>query len=746
MKRIVLLLSAALMFGLCGAEYKISNIKLTLAGKAHQEAFDELKKHLELTGNNLAPADGALEIIVGKAGVAGKLAPEESRWLYKNGKLYIWGEDKQGRHGTLFAVYGLLEEKLGVRWIFPGDDGIHVPAQEKISFKENESYKRVPPFMWSYVRAYRWGIRGIDKTNSAAPPALRISKEKWLANGEQNRLFALRHRNSRTIAINYAHAFIRWPKRFAKTHMDYFGVSPYGKPMIPANPRYAKLCLTNPAVEDQIIADYKKARDKKYLNISPNDGTPGFCHCKNCIALDTRKKGEGFYDHLTDRYLNFWNRIIKRAKEINPKVMVATYVYSYYRHPPRREKIEHPDNMLCGLVPQLGEDSRSLFEAWKAVGMKHCFLRPNDLCYHSAVLRFTEKRMFNKFQETQKHFKLWGNDYDAAMGTSSIDMETYIACRMLSFPEKSFDELAKEYYSSFGAAGETVQKVYETLRPMGEAIYLANYKRRRGLMLDDSELENTADDKYIAAQEKQLAILNAFPENKLTPAEAKRFNRFKLVVEHSILAGKFAEQGKLFLEGKKNNFDSAAKALLDFRCGKGLVLNEKWGNFFRRAENQFWSKYQPYRDATGNDKVKLVDLAAGWRNSFDAPSMQEWRPRKGFKELTTKEASFDRYSIEAKPAAKAEAVMYRTGIAVTPGAKYSVSFDVKAPSKATFRLRVVAGRKTLKNITANANSTRWSQAAGTFTVPKDTEKLTMYIYIADAPQGGFIDNVVLTRQ
>ena len=103
-------------------------------------------------------------------------------------------------------------------------------------------------------------------------------------------------------------------------------------------------------------------------------------------------------------------------------------------------------------------------------------------------------------------------------------------------------------------------------------------------------------------------------------------------------------------------------------------------------------------------------------------------------------------ALDAKKINHTEAVMYRTGIAVTPGAKYSVSFDVKAPSKATFRLRVVAGRKTLKNITANANSTRWSQAAGTFTVPKDSEKLTMYIYIADAPQGGFIDNVVLTRQ
>ena len=143
MRKTLLLLSALLIFSVCGAEYKISNIKLTLAGKAHQEAFNELKKHLELTGNKLAPADGALEIIVGKAGENGKLAPEESRWLYKNGKLYIWGEDKQGRHGTLFAVYGLLEEKFGVRWIFPGDDGIHVPAQEKISFKENESHSSI---------------------------------------------------------------------------------------------------------------------------------------------------------------------------------------------------------------------------------------------------------------------------------------------------------------------------------------------------------------------------------------------------------------------------------------------------------------------------------------------------------------------------------------------------------------------------------------------------------------------------
>ena len=67
--------------------------------------------------------------------------------------------------------------------------------------------------------------------------------------------------------------------------------------------------------------------------------------------------------HLTDRYLNFWNRITARARAIRPDVKVVTYIYSYYRHPPRRERIEYPDNMLFGLVPTMLDDYR----AWKGV-------------------------------------------------------------------------------------------------------------------------------------------------------------------------------------------------------------------------------------------------------------------------------------------------------------------------------------------------------------------------------------------
>lgn len=123
-----------------------------------------------------------------------------------------------------------------------------------------------------------------------------------------------------------------------------------------------KLCVSNEAVVDQIISDWQANGAKKYLNVCPNDGTPGFCRCPRCLALDERRENERFLDHLTDRYVNFWNRIAAKAVKIRPDVTLVTYAYSYYRFAPRREKIQYPENILLGLVPMLMEDNRRIME------------------------------------------------------------------------------------------------------------------------------------------------------------------------------------------------------------------------------------------------------------------------------------------------------------------------------------------------------------------------------------------------
>ena len=88
MKKFLLLLATAAALLTSGAEYKIANIKLILAHKKYQAAYDELKYHLELAAGKLTPGKDALEIIVGRAGDKTALRPGESRYLYKNGKLY----------------------------------------------------------------------------------------------------------------------------------------------------------------------------------------------------------------------------------------------------------------------------------------------------------------------------------------------------------------------------------------------------------------------------------------------------------------------------------------------------------------------------------------------------------------------------------------------------------------------------------------------------------------------------------
>ena len=450
MKRSAIFAALLISAALSAAEYNMSNIKIVVSRKPYKFAGEELKKHLELSGNKLAPGKDALEIFIGKPSFAPMPKTGESHWIYKNGKLYIWGREHNSHPGTLFAVYGFLEEKLGVRWIYPGEDGIYVPQRKTISFKEGESYSRTAPYFWASIRHGSW--HGYDRHVNGIPNEWKISPEKLKQLRLDNELFRIRHRNGQTMSIRYAHAFTQWPDRFEKTHPDYFGVGPYGKPFIPANRKSAKLCLSNPAVIDQIIADWQAKGARKYLNVSPNDGTAGFCLCAKCMALDTRKPGENFYAHLTDRYLNFWNRVAERAIKINPNVMVTTYVYSYYRLPPRREKIKYPDHMLCGLVPALAEDSGALFEAWKKVGMKHCFLRPNDTHPASAQIRGMEKRIYDKYQASRKSFKLYGVDYDSTLGIKSRDLEHYVVERMATYPDKSFEEIFDEFCSAYGAA------------------------------------------------------------------------------------------------------------------------------------------------------------------------------------------------------------------------------------------------------------------------------------------------------
>lgn len=740
------LLVFAMSFSLLyGGEFALSSIKITASTRAdHQFAASELKKHLILAGAPATPVSkGALEIFIGRPGEKSRLKPGESRYLFKNNKLYIWGDDTPRRNGTLFGVYAFLENKLKARWIFPGDEGIVIEKVKKITFKDNESFSRIPPLKWGYVRGY--GAAAAAQSYVDAPEALykTLSQEKAFA--EEVRLFLLRQRMGRVDRPKYGHAFIKWADRYYKTHPEYFGMDLNGKRTLPRDKTRAKLCLSNPAVIEQIIAEWKTAGKQPTVNICPNDGTPGFCRCPECMKLDARKPGEDFYAHLTDRYLNFWNRFLKRAREEKPDIMAVTYVYSYYRHAPRRERVQYPDNLLCGLVPTLGEDTKALFDAWKKAGMKNSFLRPNDLCYRSQLLRFMEKRIYDKFQATRREFKLFGADYDAGAWSPALDLESYTAVRMIAFPEESFEKIQKDFCSGFGKAAKTAENFYNTMRPLGEKMYQSWVSNKKIRFLDDSMVRSSSDSAFIAALDKEVKKLKAFPESTLSPLEQKRFRRLKLNAEHSLYIARFTQEGQLKLANQKNRLEEAAKILWDFRLNAGKELPVCWGRAFGFEEKRFWEKTSIYHKYVLKDELNVDDPAAGWFNSFDAGSSQGWRLRNGFEKFSDKSTASGKFSVQSKKSKQEVYVISKHALPVTPGAEYAVSFETKAPAGGSFRLRVRDNTsKDLCQIRVNCKGNTWKKGSARFKVPANLKSITIYC-CAKAPQGGFIDNIRLKR-
>ena len=742
MKKIFyILLAASFSCVLTAAEYKSCELNIETV-KGQEKAASELLYHWEkIAGRKVSPAPGALKVVIGRQ-PAKKRGPKkgESNWFFTKGVLYIWGDDNGNRNGTLFAVYDFLEKKLGVRWIFPGKDGIYAPAQKIIKLEERERSSRRPAFLWTTLRGYFWKAR--KQINIPLPGELILTEKELARRNADNELFMLRMRHGRIAKVRYGHAFGKWAERFGKTHPEYFGMDAYGKHRpVAKRPDRSKLCLTNPAVQEQIIADWKAAGMPKYWNVCPNDGSLGFCRCPKCMALDTRTPEESFFDHLTDRYLWFWNQLISKMRPLRQDVVLVTYVYSYYRFPPRREKIEYPDNILCGLVPSILEDNAVLFSQWQKAGLKNCFLRPNDLCSYSAAIRGWEKVIYDKFQQTRM-FNISGVDYDSSFGRAALDLEGYVVARMITDPQKSFEEIYTEYCDAFGPASSAVRTVYDNIRQAGEAALKLEMERIENKRLLDDSLLKFNTEKLSEIYRSSLALLQNLPERSITPDNRPKLERLKLALEHSILSHEFTTAGA---GTDQDALEKSAEKLLAFRIKNSSSLYDLWRYVFYGTERKIWLRTRCGETFLSKNRQKSADLASYWRSSFDTPALDNWTAGEAFDGYSDKEASFDRFSIAVKKGNKTDRLLTREA-PVTPGAKYKLSFDAKSNGSTVFILKVTGNGKTLAELKLEAGSKNWKSGSTGLTIPANCNSVSMQLLRGRSTAQSWIDNIEFTRQ
>ena len=282
----------------------------------------------------------------------------------------------QQEYGTANAVYSFIQEQLGVRWLWPGEED--VIKRERIAIAPME--RRYHPL----IRA-RGGM--LVRTS------LGDNKES-----EAGLWARFQRVQLDSMDMTGGHGFGDWWEKYGAAHPDYFAAAPDGsRKAVKPSESNTKLCASNPKVWQQWLEDVSvEVRSDpllRVINVSPNDGyTSGHCTCANCLAWDhpDGEKMEWVFSGVkfqgvsqTDRDVRFANTLARMLKERFPdrELFVLLNAYGLARNPPIG--IKPDDNVIISSVanfhmrsPKERELPMRQHAGWAAKA-KHLMWRPN---------------------------------------------------------------------------------------------------------------------------------------------------------------------------------------------------------------------------------------------------------------------------------------------------------------------------------------------------------------------------------
>ncbi len=428
------------------------------AASAVRQAIEELQYHLNRAGRVTLPVvDEAkagelpadiVRIVFGKDSL-----PLETFRVEANGNTLVFTGDGGKSNALQWAVDYYLDSQLGVRWLWPGDVGTHVPVRSSIPLPQI-NYQGRPVLEQRRLR------NGLAVRSFEGSPTL-LTKKQHQDLATQSEQWLRRFQMGSRSQYKFGHAFMDWWEKYGQTHPEYFAVPPPGSDFKQPGPvpDRIKLNIGNEAIDDAIINEWKAAGTPANWNVCPNDGV-GFDTSDASRALDDPPGQDPnliwgtAQANLTARYVKFWNRLIGKMRQTNPEVTLSSYAYSAYRNPPQNGLKLQP-GIVLGLVPSYWAQDH--WKQWQEAGAR-LFLRPN--WWHAGgtapLLPLHEQGEFFRF--AQNH-DMVGFDFDMLQGHwATQGAMYYVIARLNARPELSVEAVIEEYCSAFGTAGSAVKQ------------------------------------------------------------------------------------------------------------------------------------------------------------------------------------------------------------------------------------------------------------------------------------------------
>jgi len=297
------------------------------APPATRHAAEELRRFLgEMTGAEFAVVPDTepvreKELIVGHNRHAhtlnvsidySRLGPDGYVLISKGSRMLLAGGEPRG---TLYAVYGLLEDHLGCRWFTP--EVSRIPKAEILTLAPLNEV-RVPPL------EYR------------EPFVKECFDPDWCARNRMNssNVDLKDYHGGRIIYHGFVHTFnsLLPPEKWFDSHPEYFSLVK-GQRLRDRT----QLCCTNPDVI-RLVTEEVKRRMREHpeatvFSVSQNDWY-NYCECENCQAM---AQAEGTQ---AAPLLFLVNAVARAVRDEFPDKIIDTLAYQYTRKPPRTMRPE----------------------------------------------------------------------------------------------------------------------------------------------------------------------------------------------------------------------------------------------------------------------------------------------------------------------------------------------------------------------------------------------------------------------
>lgn len=428
--------------------------------------------------------------------------------------------------GTMYATAWLLENKLGVRYLWPGELGKVVPKQRTITIADF-LHRSAPALAQRNIRSMGWHDRlqtGLNNLGFTKEDYERLHRDASAVQTETCDWFRWQGMGG-SLNIPGGHAFDYTWEKYGKEHPDWFAMQPNGsRDMTPFGDR-PRLCKSNAgliaAIAQDKIEELNKTPNVLGVSLSPSDGGRAtFCTCPQCEALDApnaRKialwdftgKERREFEHvgLTDRMVFFWNSIAEQVTKVHPGKLFTVDAYSAYSAAPVMRSL-HPNLVVRFAALEYEDDATRMqavpdWDAW-ARAAKRIYFRSNLML---AGRRTGMPLLYpHRFAEDFRHFAktgMIGTDLDSCTHNwATQGLNYYIVARLHWDPSRDVDAMIEDYCrAGFGPAAKTMRAYFSKL----ESVFSGTASRHEDSFSGFTDAVLAELDKFMAQAEHEAA-------------------------------------------------------------------------------------------------------------------------------------------------------------------------------------------------------------------------------------------------